>query len=327
MRKSFSQYFRPQDEDLQELWKHGLLSFDASVLLNIYGYSSETRSELIDLIEKNSERLCLPHQFGLEYARNRSVVIIRQVNNYLSVEKELRQIRETHIAPKRDHPYLTEESLKAYDSIQKELEESRRVMEKLIGDDPYADRILQAFDGKVGSSPSGQDLTQLEAEAQRRYTQSIPPGFEDLKEKATPEAYGDYIGWYQLLEIAKSQSKGVILVIDDLKKDWWQIERERMVGPRPELQEEFSLVTQQRFYMYTSEGFLRAAKKFMAADIPDETIEEVKARLRSIQQQSQSIADLKAVFVELKSQETDKMGSSDKMDAPSKMTTPDVPAE
>jgi len=124
-------------------------------------------------------------------------------------------------------------------------------------------------------------LSELHKRAEERYKAQIPPGYSDLKAKAAPEAYGDYIGWHQLMEIARSEQKGIIFVIDDFKEDWWQIERERTVGPRPELLEEFAHETTQRIYMYTSENFLRAAKEYLALDIRDDVIEEVTLRLES----------------------------------------------
>ena len=80
-----------------KLWQHGLLSFDASVLLNVYGYSRKTRDDLVELIEKNALRVRLPHQFGWEFARNRSSVIVKQIHNYLKVEEALRKIRDEDI--------------------------------------------------------------------------------------------------------------------------------------------------------------------------------------------------------------------------------------
>jgi hypothetical protein len=87
VRKAFHQYFRLTDSELRDLWANSLFSFDASVLLNIYGYSSDTREDLVKAVEQNAERVRLPHQFGLEYARNRCIVILRQVHNYLKAEK------------------------------------------------------------------------------------------------------------------------------------------------------------------------------------------------------------------------------------------------
>jgi hypothetical protein len=217
---------------------------------------------------------------------------MRQVSNYQKAEKALQEIEQQHIKPKRDHPYLSQRSLKAYGAIQKELSQSRKAIEKLIGSDPYAEKILEVFEGRVGQGPSPDELAKLHADAQQRYDQQVPPGFLDLKEKAAPDAYGDFIGWHQLMEIAKAEKMDIILVVDDFKEDWWNIERDRTIGPRPELLEEFFRVTGQRLHMYTSENFLWAAKKFVAADIREDVIEEVRQRLAD-QRQSGRIADPK----------------------------------
>jgi hypothetical protein len=281
MRKQFHQFFRPRDPDLEALWVDGLFSFDASVLLNVYGYSNETSQELVALLEAIAARTRLPHQFGLEYSRNRSIVILRQVSNYRKVIDRLAEIKRVDLDPKRDHPFLSQQSAKAFEKIQKELENERRRMEKLIGNDPLAERILSVFDGRVGPEPSEQELVDLHKDAQDRYGKLIPPGYADLKEKGVPDAYGDYIGWRQLMAIAAEQQKGIILVTDDAKDDWWRIEKERTIGPRPEILAEFARIAQQPFYMYTSENFLRAAKTYLSADIGDKAIEEVSQRLAS----------------------------------------------
>jgi hypothetical protein len=292
MRKSFRQYFKPTKDELKKLWADGLFSCDASVLLNIYGYSDKTREELVGFIEENSARVRLPHQFGLEYARNRSRVIIKQISNCKRVVDELRKIKETDIAPKHEHPYLSEESSKAFDDILKELAETRKSMEKLIGSDPYLEKLFEIFKDRVGEAPSEEERLRLEGVAKERYGKNIPPGFLDLKDKDVPDAYGDFLGWHQLMEIAKKEQKGVIFVTDDFKADWWHVERDRTVGPRPELLEEFAVETKQQIWMYTSENFLRAAKEFTHADIRDDLIEEVRERLAS-QRETQRAAGMK----------------------------------
>ena len=322
MRNAFRQYFKPTNADLRDLWEHGLFSFDASVLLSIYGYSGETRQELVNFVEKNALRVRLPHQFGLEYARNRGTVIVKQVNKYLKVEKELREIKDNDIAPKRDHPYLTKKSMKAYQAIQDELAKSRKAIEKLIGSDPYAEKLLAVFDGRVGSCPTPEELSQHHSEAKNRYDKKIPPGFSDLKKKDVPDAYGDYIAWHQLMQIAKAEKQDFILVVDDLKDDWWYIERERTVGPRPELLAEFARETEQHVYMYTSESFLRAAREFTSAEIGDEVIEEVTLRLAS-ERETQRGADLKSVPTDAAPASVEKATGSpvDKTGAPKKTSS------
>jgi hypothetical protein len=314
MRQTFRHFFRPTKDEMSALWQQGLFSFDASVLLNVYAYSKKTREEFVEFVEKNATRVRLPHQFGLEYARNRSSVIVKQVNNYLKVEDALRKIKENDIAPKYDHPYLSKKSTRAYQAILNELEESRKVIEKLIGSDPYAEKMFGAFEGRVGKCPTSEELSQMETTAQKRYDKLVPPGFADVKEKGIPSAYGDCIAWLQLMEIANVEQKGVILVIDDEKDDWWLLERRRTLGPRPELLEEFGRVTKQQFYMYNSENFLRAAKEFTSAEIRDDVIEEVGLRLAS-QRETERVLDLKSAPSggTVKGEEKGSGASADKM--------------
>jgi hypothetical protein len=297
MRQAFRQYFRPTRDELGELWQRGLFSFDASVLLNVYAYSKKTRDDFVGFVERNADRVRLPHQFGLEYARNRSSVILKQVNNYLKVEEALKKVRDTDIAPKYDHPYLSKKATRAYQLILSELEESRRTIEKLIGSDIYAEKMFVAFEGKVSQCPTDEELARLHALAQERYDKQVPPGFADVKEKGVPAAFGDCVAWHQLMEVAKAEGRGVLLVIDDGKEDWWLMEArtKRMLGPRPELLAEFTRVTKQQFYMYNSESFLRAAKEFMEAEILDDMIEEVGQRLASQRQkEAERSQDLKS---------------------------------
>jgi hypothetical protein len=170
-------------------------------------------------------------------------------------------------------------------------------MEKLVGSDPFLARILTVFEGRVSPEPSSEQLMQMEADAQERYEKRIPPGFADIKSKDMPGACGDYIAWRQLMEISRTEGKDIILAIDDLKEDWWFIERGRTVGPRPELLEEFNRVTERRVYIYNSENFLRAAKRFIAADIRDDVIEEVTQRLAS-RRETQRVSQDKPVASE-----------------------------
>src|SRR3954469_23366779 len=104
MRESLHQFFRPLEDEFKALWADALISFDASVLLNVYGYSKATREEISSLIQKYKDRLTLPHQFALEYARNRASVIVRQAANCRNTIKAFQQIRDDRLRPKRDNP-------------------------------------------------------------------------------------------------------------------------------------------------------------------------------------------------------------------------------
>jgi hypothetical protein len=170
----------------------------------------------------------------------------------------------------------------------------------------------------------------LHTAAQDRYDRRVPPGYSDVKAKGMPEACGDFIAWSQLMEISHRENKGMILVLDDLKEDWWHIERERTIGPRPELLEEFTRVTQQHIYLYNSENFLRAAKEFKVAEINEEVIEEVTQRLAS-QRETLRGSSLKLVIPSVpavgkdKGSETPAIDSND--DAKLEMPSAPMPTE
>lgn len=281
MKTEFKSYFAPSGDEFIAMWKESLFCFDASVLLNVYGYSQETREELLSLLERLAVRTRLPHQFGLEFARDRVKVILKQVANYHSVERELAKIKQVNFAPRREHPFLSPESLKSYETLSSELANDRKQMEELITIDPYADRICAIFEGRLGKAPTDEELTELHEQARIRYAKKIPPGYEDLKEKGEPQAYGDYIGWSQVIDIGKQEQKGVIFVCDDAKEDWWHIEKERTIGPRYEIIQEFLTNVKRPFHMYSSDSFLRFAKQYLDEKIRENSIIEISQRLAS----------------------------------------------
>ena len=43
MRKLFSGYYRPLNEEIEELWANCIFIFDTSSLLNLYRYSKELK--------------------------------------------------------------------------------------------------------------------------------------------------------------------------------------------------------------------------------------------------------------------------------------------
>jgi hypothetical protein len=319
MRTVLHQFFRPTRDDFKRLWKEALIAYDACVLLNLYGYSEDTRTDLISVIQHYADRSRLPHQFALEYARNRLSTIVKQIKNYQNTENDLKKIERDHLQPKTEHPFLSEASWKAFEGIQKELADKRRAIEQMVTNDEYADVVLATFEGRIGPSPSAAELSQFHSDATARFAAKKPPGYKDLGPKTVPDAYGDYIAWRQLMSIAASEKRDFILVTDDVKEDWWQIESERRIGPRPELLEEFGSETSQRIWLYTSEGFLRAAQEYDSSAIKDEVIREVEAHLVA-----QSVAtDAKVAAPSPEDDDEDYVGSQKLAPSSTKFSVPE----
>ena len=71
----------------------------------------------------------------------------------------------------------------------------------------------------------------------------------------------------------------MIFVTDDAKEDWWQIQDDRTIGPRPELVTEFMTVCKVPFYMYSSEQFVKYASDFLKKPLQPNMVEEIKRRI------------------------------------------------
>lgn len=279
MKSRFPGYYRPTPEEFRSLWGSCTFFVDANVLLNLYRYSESTREQLLTILETISDRLRIPYQFALEYQRNRARAVMQQVRNYVRVEQTLRDVYEKEFEPKLKHPFLSDKMQERFNNIRSGLKEGRERVEALFSSDPYHERITKALAGHVGDPPDAEKLKKLYESGAKRYAAEIPPGYEDMKEKGEPDAYGDYIGWAQLLEMAKGEGKGAILVTDDSKADWWQIQGDRTIGPRPELLAEFSTEVNQQFYMYGSAQFMKYSAEYLKSKVEDDAIQEIRHRL------------------------------------------------
>ncbi|MBM2715846.1 DUF4935 domain-containing protein [Mesorhizobium caraganae] len=278
MKTVLHEYFRPTKAEFEKFWSDALITFDASSLLNLYGYSSDTKKELVKAYETFTKRIILPYQFALEYSRNRAKVISNQIRNFQKAENDLNELLKKHKV-KQEQPYLSKASVRNVEAILEELDEGRSKMEKSMASDEDSDLLLKLFDGKIGGEPTAAELDSLYNEGKTRYGALIPPGFSDVKEKGEPQCYGDFIAWKQIMAIAADKKKDFILVTDDVKEDWWHYESSRMVSPLPALRKEFRAVTGQSIWFYTTEGFLRAAKEFSQVKVGDAALDEVTAAL------------------------------------------------
>jgi hypothetical protein len=277
MKAILHQYFRFTDTERDAFLSDALICYDANVLLNVYRYSEDTQKELVEVFKAFADRTLLPHQAALEYARNRASVIVEQVALCDQTAKALDDIVTKYITPKNKQPFLSDTSSAALKAIQDELAQKRKALESLISDDHHAELFFSIFENRVGTRPSEGDLQKLHGDAAKRYADSIPPGYSDLKTKDAPRAYGDYIVWRQLMDLAKTKAKNIIFVSDDTKEDWREIAGGRTIGTRPELLDEFHRETGQKVWIVTSGTFLEATKRKGAAKITDDAIKEVKA--------------------------------------------------
>ena len=170
-----------------------MFALDANVLLNVYGYSESTREVLLRLFGVVKERLWMPHQFALEYQRNRSKTILEQAGNYRTAGAQLKKLMNEHLKPRHLHPFVSQRSMKAVDRICRELSDGENRHLDLLRVDPYFDQISDLLEGRVGPEPSKEALAAMHEEAVRRINARVPPGYAD-SEKPEPDRFGDFVG-------------------------------------------------------------------------------------------------------------------------------------
>ncbi len=283
MKDKFRGYYRPTEDEFSLLWENCLFVFDANVLLNIYRYSIKTRNELIEILDKISDNLWIPHQVALEYQQRRLTVIGDQESAYENIKKVLNDIRNrlnNELNPFKIHPTINADNIfNKIDSILKEIEKELDMLEKehpnLLDSDNLRDKLTELFEGKVGSPCPPKKLEKIYKKGKIRYDRQIPPGFKDKNKKEINE-YGDLVLWFQIIEHAKSTKKSIIFITDDRKEDWWLKFKGKIIGPHPELINEIFSKTGVNFYMYQTEQFMKYSREYLHQPVNLEAIDEVQ---------------------------------------------------
>ena len=288
MKDSFPGYFRVSDDALTELWSNGVIIFDANILLNLYRYSENTRNELIKLMEGLSDQIWLPHRAAEEFLQNRTTVIGAQIDAYKSASEQIASFKTT-LENSRSHPFISQRLLaktqNVFNDLESELSRNKESNEELILTDPIKNQIGDVFEGRVGNGFDDKELERLIDEGAKRYSEKQPPGYKDysakkveadasLKERT--RAFGDFIIWEQIILHAASVDKGVILITDDRKDDWWERVKGKTIGPRPELVAEFAFRVGKLFHMYQADRFLETARERLHQDISSESLDEIR---------------------------------------------------
>lgn len=283
MKNTFPGYYQLSEEEFKELWNECIFVFDTNILLNLYRYSSETTEEFTDLMREISDRIWIPHQVGYEYQKDRLGVINAEEKSYddlINLIDKTHEDLENRLSSKR-HPYLKDSDIQIgklveiFDEIKSQLKEKKNEYVQLYDEDRIRDKLTELFAGKVGSPYSKQKIEEICKTGKKRYDKKIPPGYMDLK-KIEPEKYGDLILWFQAIDKVKKENKPIILITDEKKEDWWQIHKEKRIGPRPELVQEMMSKTKLPCYIYRAFPFMEYARKYLKKDIKQQAIDEVK---------------------------------------------------
>lgn len=300
MRDAFYGHYPLTADEQEHLRSHAVIVMDTNALLNLYRYSPLARAKFHDALVEVADRLWMPYQVGLEFHAQRVSRILEQLGIEKAFSKALDEIANSvdgKLGKFKKNAFIAVDGLVAkivgaVNEVREELRSARAERHGAYGvsvnDDPILLQLATLYEGKVGVAYSDADLTEIYKDADSRYENRIPPGYED-RSKSGAEKYGDFVIWRQILDYAKVENKDVIFVTDDGKEDWWLIVKDdaigkKVLGPRVELRREFREIAGGSFFIYSPEKFLEV---YSATD--DEVASEAVVEIREASNEARKL--------------------------------------
>lgn len=270
-----------------------IIFVDTNVWLNIYHYSPQFSNFALNCLLTVKDYLFIPatvyqeFEFGHKQAKksleNRIKNVGRPVSNGIAKTQNL-ILNSCNILKRYEFPEA--------DDITKRLTEKIEEMNSIF--DEYLERLkdcefeIYAWNDKdlleefianlleinhVLPALSQKEIYEWSREAEKRFKNKQPPGFEDDKKKTGIQKYNDFFLWKEILRYAKNEKKNVIFVTDDVKADWWETTQTQGKKFRSELYTEFKK-TGQSVNPITCNEFYKEVAQVYETDIPD-TVEIV----------------------------------------------------
>ncbi|MFI7425278.1 PIN-like domain-containing protein [Nonomuraea sp. NPDC049684] len=289
----FEGYRTASERDFKHVLTDGLVVLDANVLLNLYRYTSSTRADFIEVLNKIGDQLWIPHQALEEFWRNRENTIrdpsnardtIKQLeaklNDSLGIIRgwskriALTESVAAELANKLDSAFVDVTA-----TIKQVADREASKLSRATHEDPVVNDLEQLIAGRRGEPFSDGVRAELIQQAMERMENSIPPGFKDRSKNKGDEgaarAAGDYLLWMQVIEEVKVRKVDVLLVTGDVKEDWWRKEEGEIRGPRLELVQEMKVLTGRQLLMLRPESLLMHAKKLLAIEVSDTSVQDI----------------------------------------------------
>ncbi|WP_322054735.1 PIN domain-containing protein [Paraburkholderia bannensis] len=302
MRKEFPGYFKLSDDEIETIWKNGLVVFDTNALLNLYRYTNTTREDLLSAIRTFGDRVRIPFQVADEFFRNRVTVISDQRKAYRDILTSIDAARTTitQAINKHDrrHGLLDPENLKTKlaDCLQPLIEEVSQLQAKhpdLLADTDFVlEELAGLVDGRILPARSPEDQAKDRKWAQARIDANIPPGLKD-KSKADG-GIGDALIWREIIDLAKAANRPIIFVSDDQKEDWVLEVEGKKRGALPSLRQEMLTLSGQDFQHYNVQSFLTHVKDTEQPEVNETSIEEaatVRDQMNSVNDSFKAVTD------------------------------------
>lgn len=227
----FESFYARDEQNLENILKHGFVVLDANVLLNCYRYATDARKTFLDILESIQDRLFIPYQVALEFNRHRFEVaceVKREYDSYTqNIKNSSAEIGRT-VKSMADRRSISMSPLDALvGDIESKVEELIKAMSKhrqshdvdqatiAKGEvDPILAKLNEILDGCVETRPNDRFLEDARREGTRRHTEKLAPGFADA-------GIGDYLWWAEVLASQRLKGSMLLVVTNDLTKHDW----------------------------------------------------------------------------------------------------------
>lgn len=304
--KAFDIYEMTPDRE-KKIWNDCVFIFDSSALLDFY-FSSKTAREDIykSFFVPYKSRIWIPAHVQYEYLKNRKKVINKPISEQYeplktivsagiinAINKIENKITElcNQIKNKGTHPHfdnteitIFQTQLKQFqldsttlsEAVIKHIEAAKKEIETLLENDDVFEAFKQHI--TVGRDFKYNETYKIILEGEHRYKYKIPPGYEDVDKMGT-QVFGDLIIWKQILEYSIEAQKPIIFICNDLKEDWYNVDKSKrekeILGPREELLKEIYDISATEFWMYNLTQFLEKSKTYLGTTINETDIKNI----------------------------------------------------
>ncbi|MGN8245777.1 PIN-like domain-containing protein [Cellulomonas soli] len=272
---------RGEPDDVAAFVRGATIVLDTSVLLGLYRLSAPARAGAFQVLERVESQLWIPHQVGEEFYRNVDTVRGELQAAYAKAAKELRRGAENAKAAFGASDRWKESRKAVADLVEaviaplivqvSEVADGDAAVVDPVDDDVQA-KIERLLAGRIGPAlPPREVRARVEEFTTWRVPNQIPPGYMDAASKSAPlRAAGDYLLWTQVLDHASAVAAPMLLLTNDVKRDWFTDTR-----PRPELLAEFAAHSAHPYWQMHFDAFLNVAPSALHVPVDRATIEEV----------------------------------------------------
>lgn len=305
----FNAYSEKYGEDLTALNGKFVVSYDTSCLLNLYRYSRETRSEIVDLLKRIGANYghFIPHHVALEFSVNKEKAKNDTQTVFTGVRASFNNFKSTVKNVAQSGGFSTPLSqlstnISSYISkIQEELDKERAQLLKNNDAEDIFDLVAKLFSEKVSQPFTIEEIKAISNEGVARYEKKIPPGFEDGSKSdflnfnghAVEAKFGDLIIWKQLIEYSKKHTVNIIFITSDQKPDWMVPVKNNKWRIRPDLANEFKHETEMQVFCLSLKDFENTFKSELQYSFSKDT----KSELVRIEKENGSLlTDVVAAF-------------------------------